>query len=255
MDVSQFLARIQYQSKVVHSVACLDELQLHFIKHVPFENIDIINKTPLNYYPEAAFEKIVTHQRGGVCFELNSLFYWALSQLGFDVTLVEAEMFPGEHMKHQFDHMALLVNVEQGLYLVDVGNGKHFGAPLNVALGGESIGEGVRYKVADYHGNYHALCWFEDRDWHYRYVFREIPRNLADFQAASHFTQTSPDSPFTQTLLATKLADFGRLTLSGNTLTTTDTDFKQHKVTIPDNDIEAILMKRFGLNVTLTPSS
>ncbi len=32
------------------------------------------------------YEKIVTRNRGGYCFELNGLFGWLLSEIGFDVT-------------------------------------------------------------------------------------------------------------------------------------------------------------------------
>ena len=33
------------------------------------------------------FQKVITMQRGGFCYELNGLFHWLLQELGFKVGL------------------------------------------------------------------------------------------------------------------------------------------------------------------------
>jgi len=96
------------------------------MRTVPFENLDIHLKRPIVLEDNALFDKIVTRKRGGFCYELNGLFAALLRALGFDVVMLSAGVAnPEREFGPDFDHMALLVTLEQS-WLADVGFGDSF---------------------------------------------------------------------------------------------------------------------------------
>ena len=137
--IAQYLERIGYNEKVEISLKCLQKLQECHQSRVPFENLDVFSgrKKVLDY--DILFDQIVINRRGGWCHELNGLFSWLLQNLGFDTRIVscrycdrKTQVFRDE----TFDHMALIVDIENVKYLVDVGYGfpnQHF-KPLEMSL-------------------------------------------------------------------------------------------------------------------------
>ncbi|WP_028023327.1 arylamine N-acetyltransferase family protein [Enterovibrio calviensis] len=247
MNIKDFLNRIQFEGKAEVSLACLSELQEKFVRSVPFENTYIMKNIPLDYEYQAVFHKIVEKRRGGVCYENNALFFWALSEIGFKVQYIAAEMFPAETLRNKFDHMALLVNLDGNDYLVDVGNGKHYGFPINIKRSDESIGEGVRYRIQQYNDDYLVLCLFEDDEWKYRYAFNTDVKHAPDFKKSCEFTQTSPDSSFTKDMVVTRLNQEYRATLSGLSFTKTFPDHTKEKRVISAVELDSVLLSEFGL--------
>ena len=97
--VAQYLRRIGYDGPTDGSAAALAALQQAHLCTVPYENFDILRGQPLSLNPDALFEKIVTHRRGGYCFELNGLFGWLLKALGYPVTEYFARFLKDERRK------------------------------------------------------------------------------------------------------------------------------------------------------------
>ena len=60
------------------------------MQHMPFENLDVIRKVPIYLNLQRIYEKIVSRKRGGYCYELNGLFNWLLTELGYDAHLIAA---------------------------------------------------------------------------------------------------------------------------------------------------------------------
>ncbi|WP_082067215.1 arylamine N-acetyltransferase [Paenibacillus terrae] len=62
-------------------------------KTIPFENLSIINSSSSKITPENLIKKIIERNEGGLCYELNSLFYYftanVLSSLPFEKVLAE----------------------------------------------------------------------------------------------------------------------------------------------------------------------
>ncbi len=101
---------------------------------MPFENLDIVARTPISLDLEAIHEKVVTRRRGGFCYELNGLFAWLLEQLGYDVTRLSARTVEGidGELGPEFDHLVLQVDLAEP-WLADVGFGDTFRTPLPLA--------------------------------------------------------------------------------------------------------------------------
>lgn len=217
MNLEKIRKRIQYNGAFEPTYAVLRDLQQQFLLHVPFENLDIHMGIPLDYSSTPVFTKIVDRNRGGVCYENNGLFYDILKAIGFDVQFIRGEMFKGLPLKNDDEHMhmALVVELEGDLYLVDVGNGKSFGDPLPIFNKAYSKGEDFEYIVDDFDGM--KALYFKDVNGGLtpRYVFDLSAKTREDFRQACRYIETSPESVFRKNTLASLYQTDGRITLAG----------------------------------------
>ena len=131
MNVREYLHRIKIDHIQEPSVSFLAKLQWQHLITVPFENLDIIEGKEISLHEDRIYEKVVVRQRGGFCYELNGIFSWLLSQIGFSVTRASGRVYLPEEDKFtpEFDHMVLLVDLKK-TYLLDVGFGDAFRRPI-----------------------------------------------------------------------------------------------------------------------------
>src|SRR5438874_13278185 len=108
--IQAYLQRIKHHGPNTLTADTLRRLQVAHLLTVPFENLSIHAKEPIVLEDEALFTKIVEHRRGGFCYEANGLFAALLRAIGFDVTMLSAEVANREGgFSQPFDHMALMV--------------------------------------------------------------------------------------------------------------------------------------------------
>ena len=226
MDLQKVRERIKYNGEFKPTYEVLKELQNQFLLNVPFENLDIHLGVSLNFSSSSVYDKIVSKNRGGLCYENNSLFYDILKEIGFNVIFIKAEMFKNLPLKNDDDHMhmALLVKIDKEIYLVDVGNGKSFGDPIPILNRSFSRGEDAEYIVDDF-DDIKAL-YFKNSEGQLvpRYVLDLFPKKREDFKKACVFIQTSPESPFLKGTLASLYQPHGRETLTGSKIINTSED-------------------------------
>lgn len=111
----------------------LTELHINHLTHIPFETFDLIDIKQLNISPAYIFDRLVRQQRGGVCFQMNGLFAWALRYFNYNVQLIPC----GVHLpvtKSYTDmnsHLCLYVTLKNNeRVLCDVGFSRDFLTPL-----------------------------------------------------------------------------------------------------------------------------
>jgi N-hydroxyarylamine O-acetyltransferase len=85
MILQTYLTRIGYTGSLEPNPETLNALQEAHLSSIPYENLDIHLGRTLPLGETRAYEKLVLEQRGGWCFEMNTLFAWALRQIGFAV--------------------------------------------------------------------------------------------------------------------------------------------------------------------------
>ena len=90
LDLDAYLQRIGYTGRLRADLETLDALHAAHINAVPFENLDVHAGRPVTLSLEAAYGEIVTRRRGGWCYEMNAVFGWALSEIGFEVLRLSA---------------------------------------------------------------------------------------------------------------------------------------------------------------------
>jgi N-hydroxyarylamine O-acetyltransferase len=251
MDISAYLARIDYKRPVKPDVQTLCGLQFAHMLHVPFENLDIGLKHPIRLSEEALWNKIVVQKRGGFCYELNGLFARLLNEIGFDVTYLNARVYNREgELGIDYDHLALLVKIpgQSERWLADVGFGDSFNEPLSFEDRGEQV-QGLRvYRLEQAPGGY--ITWQKnyDESWERHYFFDLQPHNFpADYEAACLYHQTSPESSFTRTSIISRATPDGRVSLEDGRLILTKNGQRSWRP-IPNNEeYHALLKEYFGV--------
>ncbi len=226
MDVKQYLYRIGVTDIKFPSLYFLTELQNQHLLSIPFEDLDIPNRTKIVLDLERIYQKIIPSKHGGFCYELNGLFHWLLTELGFKVDILSARVFNHERkdLGPEFDHMTLLAHLEKD-YLVDVGFGDSFRMPLEFP-NGELRDVSGHYKISVINENEYNLRRKESYDWKLQYKFSITPRTLADFEEMCEYQQTFPESIFRNRMVCTIATQTGRITLSNSSLTVTDNGIK-----------------------------
>src|SRR5512139_740329 len=198
MILKQYLDRIKYSRPVSPDVQTLHGLQRAHLQHIPFENLDIGLKRPIQLEEDALWDKIVIQGRGGFCYELNGLFARLLQETGFDVTYLNARVYNGQgELGIDFDHLALLVRVpgQDERWLADVGFGDSFNEPLSLD-GPEVQEQGLRaYRVERLQDGYAIWQRNYDGSWERHYFFDLQPYEFPEeYLSACHYHQTSPQS-------------------------------------------------------------
>ena len=240
-EVEEYLARIQYTGAIEPTIDALKELQRCHILSVPFENLSVFGKEEIVLSKDWLFDKVVRRVRGGYCFELNTIFSLLLHYFGFKYERHAGSVFSRKtgRIGPPFDHMILVVNIEDELWLSDAGFGDAFLTPLRVGCSPDEqeqhsgtyrirrdgdqyfYEEKVKTIVDEFGREENAKENFStDTGWAIRYRFDLIPRKIRDFHKMLLFHQTEEKSPFTHDRICTMAKPWGRITLAGNKLVT-----------------------------------
>ena len=219
MHVESYLSRIGYVSQPSVDFETLKNLHLAHLYTVPFENLDIHADKKIAPNLDALYTKIVTQRRGGICYELNGLFAGLLRSIGFDVTMLAANVHVANNeWTPDFDHMALAVRVDEKCYLADVGFGDSFLVPLDLASSELQNGGRSDYRISvsnGFHTVSKATGAAPESLVQPLFRFKMIPHAIEDFSERWNFHQSSPDSHFRRKIVCSRADMEGRLTLSG----------------------------------------
>ena len=155
------------------------------------------------------------NKRGGFCYEINGLFHALLCELGFDAKIISACTSREDGgFAEEYNHLAIVVTIDDSDYLVDAGFGHFAVTPLQIgtdSLMSDGIAE---YQISKYDGNYLKVSRVEEGADIPEYIFILTERDLDEFADMCEFQQTSPNSNFTQNKIISTLKDYGRITLT-----------------------------------------
>jgi N-hydroxyarylamine O-acetyltransferase len=253
MDIPLYLARLDYFKPLQQDVQSLRGLQRAHMLSVPFENLDIGLKRPIQLTEEALWDKIVVQKRGGFCYELNGLFAALLKEIGFRVTYLNARVYNHDgKLGIDFDHLALLVQIpnQPGRWLVDVGFGDSFNEPLSFEESGEQV-QGLRsYRLEQMPNGYTVWQKNYDGTWERQYFFDLQPRDFPiDYQAACLYHQTSPASSFTHGSIISKATPDGRISLEEGRLIVTRNGWRSEHAVANKVEYRALLKQYFDITL------
>jgi N-hydroxyarylamine O-acetyltransferase len=251
VNIKAYLERINYQGSLAPTAETLRELQRAHLLTVPFENLSIHAKQPIVLEDEALFTKIVEDRRGGFCYEANGLFAALLRALGFDVSMLSAEVANAEGgFGPNFDHMTLMVSLEQR-WLVDVGFGDSFLEPLLLDERSDQVQGSRAYRILS--DNAHLLLMQREKgdEWQAQYRFTLEAHTYADYAEMCRYHQTSPQSHFTRARICSRATEDGRISLSEMRFITTSKDGARRERTLESQEeYAAILREHFGIVMT-----
>jgi N-hydroxyarylamine O-acetyltransferase len=246
-DLTAYLRRIEFAGPVRPDRATLDALHLAHATHIPFENLDILLGRPIRLDLDSLQEKLVRGARGGYCFEHNLLLSAALEAAGFRVTQLAGRVRYRTHRTLPRTHMALLVEADGARWIADVGFGV-WGllAPLPLVSGRETPQSRWTFRAVETAGLW-TVQSEQDGAWIDLYAFSLEPQHLIDFEMASYYVATHPESRFTQTLIAQAIAAHARYMLHNRELTVDRGSGTETRVLADDDELLDVLAGTFGL--------
>ena len=248
MDITAYLERINYPGSRTPSAETLRNLQVAHLLSVPFENLSIHVHEAIVLNDEALFDKIVERRRGGFCYECNGLFAALLRALGFDVSMLSAEVArAGGGFSQPFDHMTLMVKLEE-TWLVDVGFGDSFLEPLKMDNSTEQIQGPESFRIVA-EDQYLVVQRQYEHEWKKEYRFTLQPYKYADFEEMCRYHQTSPQSHFTQKRICSLATSDGRITLSDMRFIVTSDGVREERTLTDQEECDEILLKQFGIKM------
>ncbi len=252
MDSTKYLNRINYSQEVNPDLETLCKLQKAHLLNVPFENLDIHYGIPIELDTDRIFEKVVNNFRGGFCYELNGLFFELLVSLGFDAKRISARVFDKEKgFGQEFDHLAVIVNLNGVEYLADVGFGEFTFAPLEFSLHKTQTDPRGSFVIDRHDEEYFCVSKIVDGEVIPEYIFKDAERAFEDYKEMCRYHQTSSDSPFTQKRLISLPSEHGRTTISGDMLRIL-TNGQTTEIALKDDmDFENALLKYFRIKVEI----
>ena len=251
LNFKAYLKRINYHGSLAPTADTLRDLQVAHLLAVPFENLSIHARQPIILEDKALFTKIVENRRGGFCYEANGLFAALLRALGFDVRMLSAGVANAEgEFGPDFDHMALMVSLEQR-WLVDVGFGDSFREPLLLDERGEQAQGNRAYRILS-DGTHLILTQRDEGDeWKAQYRFTLQAHTYADYAEMCRYHQTSSQSHFTRARVCSRATLEGRITLSEmRFITTSESGGRQERALTSEEEYAAILREQFGIVMT-----
>ena len=248
MDISRYLQRLNYRGPLDVSAQTLHDIHVAHLLAIPFENLDIHLGRRIILDHEKVIHKLVDERRGGICYELNGAFFALLRELGFEVSMLSAEVAREEGgFEPPFDHMALVVTLEQR-WLADVGFGDSFREPLLLDERGEQLQGNDAYQLieADEHLVLHRRA---DGSLKPQYRFTLEPHNYVDFSDMCLYHQTSPDSIFTQRKACSLATPVGRITVTDKRVIITNRGEKQERELASHEEWMSALREHFGFDI------
>jgi N-hydroxyarylamine O-acetyltransferase len=226
-DLAGYLRRIGYAGAREATLPVLRELHALHPAAIPFENLDPLLGRPVALDLPALQSKMIAGQRGGYCYEQNTLFATALDAFGFDVTRLAGRVrwnAPSDAPESPRTHMLLHVNIEGIPYVADVGFGGYIlSSPLKFAPGVEQkdAGNAVRFVEGDGHFTFQL---HRAGAWHDIYRFTLEPQLPVDYAVGNWWTSTSPLALLTRNLLAERLTPAARYSLFNTKFTVRHAD-------------------------------
>lgn len=249
MEIEKYLHRIGLEGEGFHAdEQGLRRLHRAHLMSVPFENLDIHWKRPIVLDTERFYKKIVDEERGGFCYELNGLFNELLTALGFKTRLISARVFNGTTHGREFDHAAIIVDINGKEFLADVGFGAFTAEPLWFELGIEQSDPCGTFFIRKFADDGFEVVQKTDEGEKPQYLFRNIAHELSEFADMCEFQQTSPESHFTQNKLCSILTETGRKTLTDKKFIVTVGEDRSEMPVDSDEEFAAVLMGAFNIS-------
>lgn len=262
VDPAPYLERLGVARPSRPSLDALRAIHMAHIERVAFENADVLSGRPIRLDAARLVARLTEpgSRRGGFCYQLNGAFAAFLAALGYAVDLLAARFHSDDGIQPPLSHLALRVTIDGEPWLVDVGAGYSFRAPLRLEVGREQVDPSGTFRLQapsdgplalrpdDDPGALDVAWRHGDGVFRPHYRFELAARRLDDFAATCEWTRTSPDSPFTQGWICAVGTPGGWATLDGRRLRVTGTRQEPIDRELEDDgELAAALQRWFGV--------
>ena len=202
----------------------LNTILFAFAHTIPFENLDVIARNTNQISLENLREKILTSSRGGLCYELNTLFYYFLRDCGYDVQLALGTVYKNDINAWALEdgHITIILTYDNVQYLIDVGI-----ASLVPLVPVPFTGKSVSSKNGSYRvrrkdtskGNYVLERIDTDGEWKVCHAFYKHNIDEIIVNDVQRRVIEDEKSIFNKGPIAVKLTNSGHISLTNTSLT------------------------------------
>ncbi|XP_036022709.1 arylamine N-acetyltransferase 3-like [Onychomys torridus] len=275
MDIEAYFERIGYQNpRKTVDLQTLTEILQHQIRAIPFENLNIHCGKPMELSLEAIFDHVVRKKRGGWCLQLNHLFYWALTMIGFETTMLGGHVYASSACKYSNTmlHLLLQVTLSGKKYIVDAAFpfSCQMWEPLELISGKDQPQVPAIFHLTEENGTWYLSQTirqqyipnqefidsnFVKKNNHRKiYSFTLDPLTIKDFESVSAYYQTSPTSVMVNTSFCSLQTQEGVHGLLGTIIAYKKFNYKDNVdlvelKTLKEEEIEEVLKRVFGIHL------
>jgi N-hydroxyarylamine O-acetyltransferase len=247
MTLDAYLDRIGFSGQVRPDLATLRALHQAHLLAIPYENLDVQLGRPVTTSPADAFDKLVTRRRGGWCYEMNGLFGWALTEIGFRVTRMAGGVMRVVRGDEAIgNHLVLRVDLDEP-WLADVGFGDGPQQPFRPLNGA------FRDGLFDYRLEEQSDGWWRLHNHPLggapSFDFRLTDPDEARLSERCAWLQSSPDSMFVQNAVVQRHRPDRFLTLLGRRLRSITAEGPDDRLINSADEYVAVLKTEFDLDL------
>jgi N-hydroxyarylamine O-acetyltransferase len=219
-DLGAYFERIGYDGPKTPRLETLCEIHRRHPQAIAFENLNPLLHWPVPLDAPSLQQKLVTQRRGGYCYEHNLLLKHALESIGFKVTGLAARVLwnHAENAIRPRTHMLLQVDIEDEMWLADVGfGGLTLTAPLRLVEHTPQATPHEPFRVTRINGDYAVQAEVRG-EWRTLYSFDLQEQVLPDYEVTNWYLSHHPESHFVRRLIAARTEPGRRYALSDNEL-------------------------------------
>lgn len=253
IDLEAYLERIGYDGPLAPELGVLQALLLRHLSTIPFESISPLLGLPVLLDLESLENKLVRGGRGGYCFEQNGLFFHVLLHLGFRVTPLAARvrlMMPPDAPQTPLSHMMLVVTLDEGEFVCDVGfGGQSPTAPLRLVTDLEQQTPHGGYRLRSCDAGFELDMQLPE-SWAVLYRFARDVQSPRDYDVYNWYTATHPASLFVNNLVAARVLGDSRLNMLNDEVTLQRSGGqREHRVISGADEAHDVLSREFGIRI------
>ena len=253
-QISKYLNRIKLEGSLPN-LAGLTKLQEHHMENIPFENLDVVIGRTIKIDQESLFDKLITRNRGGYCFELNTLYAELLRALGFFPRPVLGRVWLSNPRKlPPRNHLAHLVDLEGKTYVTDVGfGGLITRVPLDLKVSTPVNDKDGMVRIVPFGDHQFMITRQTENGWENQYSFEQVEVSEEDIFISNYYMSTHPKSHFYEHKFVGKYTKDGRVGLFNNKMSIRKgvKVVAKKKVDFGEDWIETI-KNEFNLNLDFT---
>jgi N-hydroxyarylamine O-acetyltransferase len=215
IDLDAYFRRIGFTGRAAADRATLEALSRLHPQAIAFENLDPLLGVPVRLDAAAIEDKLVRSGRGGYCYEQNLLLMHVLRALGFAVRGLGARVLWGaaEGAVTARAHMLLCVDLDGARHIADVGfGGTTPTAPLRLDTEDAQPTPHEPFRLSR-SGDEFVLQAAVGKSWQSLYRFDLQEQFQPDYEIVNWYQCTSPNSYFTQNLMAARAVAGARYAL------------------------------------------
>ena len=252
LDLGAYFERIGYGGPATPQLETLREIHRLHPQAIAFENLNPLLQWPIALDLRSLKQKLVQQRRGGYCYEHNLLLKHALERIGFRVAGLAARVLMNlpEDAVRPRTHMLLQVDIEDELWIADVGfGGMTLTAPLRLVEHVPQATPHEPFRLTRLSGDY-VLQAEVRSEWRTLYRFDLQEQVLPDYELTSWYLSNNPQSHFVQRLIAARTAPQRRYALRQNELAIHELNGETtRRVMKSADELREVLSGTFGIEL------